>query len=341
MRVFNRMGCCAAACVLGLGLFGVQGANAGGPPPSACLADIDGDGQVGLGDIAIIIQFWGQTVNCNDGDPCTEDFCDPCTGQCVHAPLPNCCQTAAQCDDGNACTTDICVQGVCVHQPLNCDDGNPCTIDSCVNGQCVNIPVNCDDGNPCTIDSCVNGQCIHQFAPAGTPCIGPSPCRRYACNGQGGCIDIGAAPNGTPCDDGNPCTINDVCVNGVCAGMPINCNDGNACTADSCVNGQCVFTPLPDGSPCNDGNPCTIEDVCIGGVCAGIPINCDDGNPCTEDLCIDGVCFHVPVEDGMPCNDNNPCTLNDRCVAGTCMGVPIQCPPGMVCINGNCVINPN
>src|SRR2546425_11935512 len=46
--------------------------------------------------------------NCDDGDPCTDDSCDPITGDCVHAPH--------NCDDGNACTADSCnpsAPGVC------------------------------------------------------------------------------------------------------------------------------------------------------------------------------------------------------------------------------------
>ena len=38
--------------------------------------------------------------NCNDGDACTDDACDPLTGECSHI--------ATDCDDGNPCTTDSC-----------------------------------------------------------------------------------------------------------------------------------------------------------------------------------------------------------------------------------------
>src|SRR6185436_526698 len=59
---------------------------------------------------------------------------------CVHTPV--------NCDDGNACTEDSCdpVKG-CVHLPISCNDTNACTIDSCnPSTGCVNTPVNCDDG---------------------------------------------------------------------------------------------------------------------------------------------------------------------------------------------------
>jgi hypothetical protein len=43
------------------------------------------------------------------------------------------------------------------------------------------------------------------------------------------------------CDDGNLCTI-DACVNGVCQHVPVNCDDGNSCTIDQCINGICTHT---------------------------------------------------------------------------------------------------
>ena len=48
--------------------------------------------------------------SCDDGNPCTNDYCLPSEG-CVHAPIA--------CDDGNRCTSDTCdpVLG-CVHSPL-------------------------------------------------------------------------------------------------------------------------------------------------------------------------------------------------------------------------------
>ena len=69
---------------------------------------------------------------------------------CVHPPT--------NCDDGNPCTVDSCdpVSG-CVHLLTTCDDGQICTVDACdpATGQCTHTPANCDDGNACTTDSCV------------------------------------------------------------------------------------------------------------------------------------------------------------------------------------------
>ncbi|KQC03617.1 MAG: hypothetical protein APR53_04835, partial [Methanoculleus sp. SDB] len=72
-----------------------------------------------------------------------------------------------------------------------------------------------------------------------------------------------------------------------------------------------------DGTPCDDGNACTVEDVYDGGACRGGPfLNCDDGNPTTEDWCDPAVgCRHEDMSGGapadrMPCDDGNACTVN-------------------------------
>lgn len=105
--------------------------------------------------------------------------------------------------------------------------------------------VDCNDYNVCTEDYCFNGNCI---------------------NDPGAC-------EGNPCNDGDPCTVADVCVNGVCVGTAIDCNDYNVCTEDSCFEGDCVNDPDPcNGQPCDDGDPNTINDICVNGTCVGTPI---------------------------------------------------------------------
>lgn len=72
------------------------------------------------------------------------------------------------------------------------------------------------------------------------------------------------------------------------------CDDGNACTADTCdpETGDCVYTPIV----CNDGNSCT-SDACDPETgCTHEAVDCDDGNECTIDTCdpVTG-CVHAPV----------------------------------------------
>lgn len=103
-----------------------------------------------------VVTFYYGPLDCDDGDPCTSDWCDPNTGLCMHTPV--------DCDDGNPCTADFCDQdGVCQHVPILCDDGDPCTIDFCdgLTGECVYLPMDCDDGDPCTFDFCDEGECFN------------------------------------------------------------------------------------------------------------------------------------------------------------------------------------
>ena len=84
---------------------------------------------------------------------------------------------------------------------------------------------------------------------------------------------------GISCDDDDLCTI-DTCVEGECVNTPVVCDDDNECTDDSCDpdTGDCVFTPVP-GRACDDGNACTIDDQCNDeGECVGDPLDCNDNN---------------------------------------------------------------
>ena len=78
-------------------------------------------------------------------------------------------------------------------------------------------------------------------------------------------------------------TTNDDCTS------PVDCDDGDICTDDTCNNGTCEYAY--NTAPCDDGDACTEGDVCDNGTCiAGIPMTCDDDDPCTDDYCVDGSC---------------------------------------------------
>lgn len=116
----------------------------------------------------------GTTLDCDDGDACTDDSCDSETG---------CVNTAINCDDSNACTEDSCDPASgCVNTAIGCDDQDACTVDTCDTLGCQHSAVSCDDGNECTDDTCdpTNG-CMNTNSPPGTECsIG-------VCDGNGTC----------------------------------------------------------------------------------------------------------------------------------------------------------
>jgi hypothetical protein len=161
-----------------------------------------------------------------------------------------------------------------------------------------------------------------------------------------------------PCDDLDPCTTDDWCDGEVCQGNPYQCDDGRACTLDTCdglgnceytlivgkclINGicaksgekhpdnQCKFcNPAKDSfawsqqqfSPCNDGNSCTVNDHCFDGSCLGDTAICSDDNPCTTDVCNEEIgCLFPPAN--IACDDGDPCSALDFCEEGECKGGP-------------------
>jgi len=56
--------------------------------------------------------------------------------------------------------------------------------------------------------------------------------------------------------------------------------------------------------------------------------DCDDGNPCTNDVCIAGQCRHA--DNALPCDDGLACTAGDSCTDGICAGVA-SCGVGDAC----------
>ncbi len=92
---------------------------------------------------------------------------------------------------------------------------------------------------------------------------------------------------------------------------------------------------------CNDGNPCT-DDICnTSNLCENPPNNAsctDDGNPCTDDVCSDGACTH-PADDTNACSDDNACTTPDHCAGGACVStyapVPGCCTDDADCNDGD------
>jgi hypothetical protein len=66
--------------------------------------------------------------DCDDGDECTADVCDPVLEMCVHPPVVD----GAVRDFGGL--PGLCAAGICEEDPcadVDCDDGNECTVDVC------------------------------------------------------------------------------------------------------------------------------------------------------------------------------------------------------------------
>ena len=289
----------------------------------------------------------GAPTVCDDGNLCTLDSCEPGLGCTVDADALD----GASCEDGDPCTeADDCFAGGCAGVPRDCADLDSCTVDACdpFSGDCVHDSgplegLACEDGNPCTGgETCQAGVCLG----GGEACDDGNPCTKDSCElATGTCVHNVAASNGFPCDDGDACTATTFCSAGACVGPVKSCEDGNPCTDDSCDadSGACVHdTDAVAGLPCLGGNLCESNTVCFDGACTGDAVDCDDDNACTFDLCNPGTgtCIHNGApEDGLECNDGDPCTAGEFCLDGDCQGFAVICEDGNPCTADSCDSN--
>ena len=197
----------------------------------------------------------------------------PCTERAVELGLWTPCQIENEyglCVGKRVCTgggLSACDAGVAGAETCNgLDDDCDGEVDepNAVEGSYIDL---CDDQNECTADACL---------------------------GEAGC-DHESMSEGE-CKDGDTCTVGDHCTDGMCAGSPVQCDDDNPCTDDSCDGlGGCSFEH--NVADCDDGDPCTVADECNGGLCAGvlIPCECMEDSDCQE------------LEDGDLCNGTLVC----------------------------------
>ena len=287
---------------------------------------------------------------CQSANQCTSGLCSDnvCTSTSG-------CTVAADCGADTACTTRICVNFVCgtsfvlagtavQNQTIGDCKTAVCNGSGAITSSANNADLP-DDGNQCTTDLCSNGNPLYLAAPSNTPCSGG------VCNGTGACVqcnttaDCGTGtqcttpscienscvqvqqPNGSACSDDNACTQLDVCQSGICSGLnPVTCAPQDQChDAGFCnpVTGACFKPAKADGTACSDDNACTLLDVCQAGICSGsTPVTCAAPDQChLAGTCnpATGACNNPNKADNTACDDGNPGTSNDVCIAGTCL----------------------
>lgn len=267
-----------------------------------------------------------------------------CVGLCGLFNDEGSCACDSSCIDFGDCCDDYVAACQC-NSDADCDKSDLCAPEMCQDGECVPDAVVCDDNDDCTDDNCdpATGKCDSVPSADGTVCDGGVACKEAACK-AGKCIVGGDAPDMTSCEDGNPCTDNSVCIIGSCgAGDPLDCDDMDACTSDSCdiASGGCVNKPVAGNVPCDDGNACTTNDACVSGACQGKALaagaSCDDGNPCTlGGTCQNDLCETSDAPDGTPCDDGDICTSKDACVFGQCTGDASSCDDQEDCTEDAC-----
>ncbi|MBN2530627.1 MAG: hypothetical protein JXR76_29845 [Deltaproteobacteria bacterium] len=282
--------------------------------------------------------------NCNDLYACTQHTCctpnavlfagvgDPCFGateyHCsdanIYSPLPaGCCDpagnAAVDCADGNQCTSKSCDANsfACDTTPLPSVAGccGPAISEACDN----------EDANACTVETCCSPARI-AGAPVGDPCFGASEwqCGISVSNTPGCCTDA------ADCNDGNPCTY-DSCVNNICQWGPLS--------DLSAVARVCCDTQGDNDAQCGDANDpgaCT-QNVCcspamIASAVSGDPCFAADDWSCQNPVenpvpegCCDGVDFETE------CNPNGNTCADASCVNHNCQWVVVTPAPGNEC----------
>ncbi len=299
------------------------------------------------------------TLPCTGSDGCTLSApqCVNDTCECADSSLPD--DTSCIADANNCTTGDSCLEGECIAgDPADLEDGNPCTVGVCVKGvvEQSHLDGSCSDGNPCTLgDRCVLGQCL----PDSLVECAHEPCGQGVCNPDAGACTYEDIADGSPCVEDGECGGLGSCTQGECVVEGDSCDDNNPCTIDSCDTDGCVHSNAADDTSCSNTAACVTEGVCLAGACVadgqdpcivddpckvalcGPEGNCDTENAADDTLCsiespcgiMAGLCIGGSCEPtAIPCNDNNPCTL-DSCSASGCLNESTN--EGGLCGNEN------
>ncbi|NOT00328.1 MAG: hypothetical protein HOP29_06840 [Phycisphaerales bacterium] len=304
-----------------------------------------------------------QPAQCDDGNPCTQEFCDV-SGQCSNPPWPpgracgsadntdctdpdtcdgaglcrpNHASDGVRCEDGVFCTgNDTCRSGACQPGPSPCaGTGQPFCRESvrqCASG-CLS-PSDCTDGNECTSDSCqVDGVCSFVPRPVRTACgdSTDNPCTDPdTCDGAGACV-VNNAADGTSCPDDRFCNGEEVCRSGTCQSRGSPCDPGFVCSesGDAC---RC-----DSNADCDDDLFCNGRETCDDGVCIDGTPPCSGGSTCDEEA---DECFCVVAAD---CDDSDFCNGQETCTDdGACRrGLPPDCRSDSAWMNGFCDLATN
>jgi hypothetical protein len=302
----DKIDCTVDSCVASTGLC----SNVFTPSFPKCTAPCNVDAQCA-----------GYGISNKLSENCKIPFCDKTSGSCAAKDdtKTNCKKCQLDCKPNSNCDSAQCVwvgtSYQCQHTAKNCDDGKTCTTDSCdtATGQCVHTYVNCSTPQCNTdIDCAAWGKAKQLSAKCYKPvCDTPSgSCQsipdlqcKHTCNYNSDCL---------PGQFGSFCDTTNTCVNNLCQ-FDADCTNTDANFWNYCsicnTNGQkCCQKKLKchTYSDCDDSNPCT-QDVCLPeyGFCRNLPL-CDDNNACTKDIA-------TPSSDGKSCTCSNPpipCTQN-------------------------------
>jgi formylglycine-generating enzyme required for sulfatase activity len=271
-------------------------------------------------------------TSCDDGNPCTDDTCDPAVG-CGHTNRTGGCADA-RCDGLVHVAAATCDQGQCpAPVQTSCDDGNPCTDDTC------DPAVGCGHTN--RTGGCADARCDGLVHVAAAVCD------------QGQC----PAPDVTSCDDGNPCTTDSCdsvegCVSEVvadCCAADDDCGEGERCESGACVCecsqesgpccGECGYLPAthvceaeteyecPAGTGCGAAYQVQTRDRYCSGSAAGCSGEFGDWSAWAVQAC----------GDTQRCDESLGCVAAPECEALRWISIPAgNFPMGCSVGDGDC-----
>ncbi|MGB2985870.1 MAG: agmatine deiminase family protein, partial [Phycisphaerae bacterium] len=143
------------------------------------------------------------------------------------------------------------------------------------------------------------------------------------------------------CDDGLYCNGVEDCVGGNCVpGTAVDCNDGVACTDDSCNEGTDSCDNVANDANCDNGLYCDGAETCdLDYDCQpGTAIDCDDSVDCTDDSCNEGTdsCDNTPndtyCDNGLYCDGAETCNAVSDCQPGSA----VDCDDSVGCTDDSC-----
>jgi hypothetical protein len=281
----------------------------------------------------------GTPIDCSDGIGCTDDLCNPLSGECSWSPNHTRCTGTEICDPPRSSNATGCAPAPTCVTDTDCDDGDLCngvetcgTLRLCQPG----TPVDCDDHVACTADACnpLDGSCSHTPPDVDADTYADAACGGTDCDDRDALVHPGAvdACNG---EDDNCDTVVDG--GSVCAAMP------HADTA-TCVAGQCAPNCNPNWGDCDgilsNGCDTLLTTLTNCGACA---VPCDLAR--ASESCSTGVCRISSCD--TPWGDCNS-TDADGCEASlttlvNCGSCGVPCSPanatGATCITGACAFS--
>jgi len=305
---------------------------------------------------------WGPLGACPAEAPfcslgqCAEDCVDECqqgASKCLgSAALQRCGQTDQDpcldwlppepCEDNATCDAGTCTDGSACHDECDPDerrcDGNAVTLcghhdpDDCLDW---GPPLACPEGQSCSAGVCTPlDQCEDECTQG--VCSGDHhrPCGQFDLDP---CQDFGTP---TSCISQDACLVASCDVLLGCGTAPLDCSSPPAsrCVGDDALE---VFAPTgvcQEGSCSYASNMMDCPNCPHCDPCAGVV--CNEKTPCFAPVgtCSNGYC-HYDFANGEACKDDDPCTVEDRCADGACVGKPLVCddPPAGECIHAGLV----